>query len=510
MMLKQTKKSDHSSLFRCQGSVGLWTVLVLTAIPILAVIGLLGVRAVQSDSAQSDGGSTDVGQWYEVTKRSFDLTVIASGELEAKQKVEVKSHVNGQQPIIEVVEEGTFVKEGDLLVKLDDDDIKDKIEQEQLNVEKARADKIAAEQNLVIEKNEADSAHKAAEVKLSLAQLDLEKWANGEVRQKRSELKLAREKATRRFERAKRDHELSKDLAAQKFISANELEDSYIEQIEAENGLATAELAIEVYEKYTFQREEKAKNSDREQAQGELERTLRKNQSKIARLEADLSSKTRTLAIREDRLAELNTQLENTTILAPQEGMVVYSTSVGRRRRDPIVAGRQIRFNETIILLPDTRQMVAALRVHESRLSQIKIDQNAIVTIDARPGKSIACKVIHIGVTAEDSGWWNPNLREYKVKVELPANIDDSLKPAMRCSGEIIVGQVVDTFSVPIQAVFAQGQEKFCYLRAGRNKVRRQPVTIGRASESFVEITDGLELGQSVLMRTPKPNEQID
>jgi HlyD family secretion protein len=506
------KQADSTGRLRSRGGAGIWTIMALIIVPaVLAMVGFVGLKASGSDPAAETTSALDTGQWFEVTRQSFDLNVVASGELEAKKKVEVKSQVKGRQPIIEVVEEGTFVKQGDVLVTLQADDINDKIEQEQLNVEKARADHITATQNLEIEKNEATSSVKTAEVELALAQLDLDKWLNGEVPQKRRELDLSLDKAVRRLARAERDHKLSVDLAAQKFISLNELEDSDIEKIEADNALETAKLAIAVYDDYTYQREEKAKNSTREQAEGELDRTIRKNQSKIARMEADLNSKTRTLAIREDRLAELETQLVNTTITAPQAGMVVYATSVGSRwqRRDPIVAGREVRFNETLILLPDTRQMVAALRVHESRLSQIQLDQKATLTIDARPGQTVPCKVIHIGVTAEDGGWWNPNLREYKIKVELPVDLDDSLKPAMRCSGEIILGRVEDALAVPIQAVFSEGEDKLCYMRSGRKRIRRQVITIGRASESLVEILSGLESGQQVLMRKPEPGEEV-
>ena len=109
---------------------------------------------------------------------------------------------------------------------------------------------------------------------------------------------------------------------------------------------------------------------------------------------------------------------------------------------------------------------------------------------------------------AEDGGWINPNLREYKVKADLPAEIV-GLKPAMRCSAEIVTGQVQEAIAVPVQAVFSEAEEHFCYVPAGRNSIQRTPVTLGRASESFVEIVKGLKSGDTVLLRHPRPGEEI-
>lgn len=500
--------------FVASGRIGGRTLLMLAALPVLAVIVLGALLLGDGVSVDADAQTRVTGgDWYVVERRTFDLLVVATGELEAKRKVEVKSQVNGNNPIVEIVPEGEHVKQGDVLIKLDSDTIARKVEEEELKVEDARATFIAAEQDLAIEKNETDSAQKEAEVNLALAKLDRAKWVNGTVPQTQRELKLALEKAQRELERSKRDLELDIELEAQRFISRNDLEESEIAVIEAENDLATAKLDILVYEQYENLRDEKQTTSDVEQAKAELDRTLRKNESKLARAQSNFESKQRSLKIREDRLAELRDQLAKTTITAPQEGLVVYASSVGPgwRRRDPIQPGKSIRYNETMIVLPDTRQMVAALRVHEAMLPQVAEGQTATVVIDARPGETLRGEVSQINVMAEDGGWLNPQLREYIVRVDLPPEVtDESLKPAMRCTGEIVIGRVEDAIAVPIQAVFAEGEQQFVYIPTGGSQVRRQVVTIGRASESYVEITDGLETGTFVLLRRPAPGETVD
>ncbi|MCC7205132.1 MAG: efflux RND transporter periplasmic adaptor subunit [Phycisphaeraceae bacterium] len=483
--------------------------------PTADVAGPSQAAARPSSEAEPDAPqrpSINWGEWYDVQNRSFDVTVVASGELEPKDKVEIKCQVDGQTTIVELIDEGKAVKAGDLLARLADDDIRSKIDQESLQFEQAQADDVSAQENLAIQKNQAHSDESEARRKLEMAKLDLSKWEQGTDPQKKRELQLAFDKATRELARAKRDVELSQQLYGENFISLNELEDDQIKLIEAENTLATAKLDIEVYDKFTRPKELRDVQSAVELAESALDNTVRKNASELARKEADLQSKRRTLKMRQDKLDQLNKQLEQTVIRAPQDGLVVYGTSVGGNRwgrSDPLAVGRQVGFNELLFMLPDMRQMVAAVQVHESMLTRVQVGQKVRVTIDARAGQVIEGQVTQIGVMAESNRWWNPDLREYKVRVELPAGVDDSLKPAMRCTAEVLVDQVRDVMAVPVQAVYARGNQRIVYV-AGGSQVVAKPVTLGRTSDMFAEITDGLELGQRALLREPRPGEVAD
>jgi HlyD family secretion protein len=102
----------------------------------------------------------------------------------------------------------------------------------------------------------------------------------------------------------------------------------------------------------------------------------------------------------------------------------------------------------------------------------------------------------------------NPDLREYAVRVELPEDAAGKLKPAMRATGEVTIGRVENTLAVPVQAVFTEGEDRFCYVPTMGGHVKKIPVSIGRANESFAEVTKGLSEGDRVLLRRPRPGEQ--
>ncbi|WP_432797073.1 efflux RND transporter periplasmic adaptor subunit [Poriferisphaera sp. WC338] len=476
----------------------------------VAIVWLSSGSSVQGKS--EDAGNTAVvnrqdSEWFDVEKRSFNLTVVATGELEAKNQIEVKSLVKSNVAIVQIVDEGTAVKRGDLLFTLESKAIEEKIDQETLSVETARADKITVDRNLEIEKNNAISSQKTAEVKVDKARLDFKKWQDGDDPKQRRSLKLAKETAERKLKLAKRNYESSIELYEEKFISENEKDDDWIKMIEATAALETAVQDIDIYEKYTYPKDLMDKESAESQAVADLKSTIAKNENTLARMKADQTSKVRRLKIRETTLREQQEQLSRTKVVAPQDGLVVYASSVGPswRRQDPIKQGKQIRFNETLIVLPDTSQMIATILVHEAMVPQVKAGQTVNVTIDAMPGEILVGTVQTIAVMAEDGGWMNRNLREYKVKVALPEEQADGLKPSMRCSGEIVVGRVEDAIAVPIQAVYSEGKEHFVYVKRGG--VTKQNVKIGRSSETFVEIKEGLEPGVQVLLRDPQAGE---
>lgn len=485
---------------------------LVIAVALLGVISLWWPEANTGSPARAADNADGV-EWHTARKQSFDLTVIESGQLEAARKVEIKSKVDGRPAIIEVVDEGAFVKKGDLLVKLDDADVAQKLEAAELKLETARSAKVKAEQDLAIQINESDSARREAEVTLQLAELEFAEWDQGEVPTQKRKLKLALEKAQREVERTRRNFETDQELFKQRFISRDELDDSEIATIEAIDELATANLDIEVYEKYTYLKEQQEKQSAVDQAKAELERTLAKNESKLAQMRDAAQSKARALAIQDQSVTDLKQQIVDSTIYAPKDGMVIYASSTGNRwnRSEPITPGRQVRRSETIIILPDVSQLVAVLNVPEALAPQVQPGQPADTRVDAIAGEVFPGEVESVSVLAQDGGFWSNNVKNFTVRVLLPPNAGNgALKPTMTCTGTIYTGRVEDALTVPLQAVFAEGPQHYVYVSAGGGRVKRQNVTIGQASETLVQIKEGITPGTEVLLRAPRPGEEAE
>lgn len=448
------------------------------------------------------------------TRMSFDITTNATGELRARNQIELRSRLESRSSIVEIVPEGVQVRAGDVLVRLKSDEIESQIDEETLRVESAKADLIAAENAYEIQVSENESRLRQARLKVELAELALAQWREGDVEKTRLENALRVEEAERELVRLEEKYNRSVELESRGFLSRDELKQDELAFLKAKAALETARLTQEIYETYQYLKDERSKLSELEEAQAELERVERQNAIELASKEADRVNRRRQLAVREQRLAKLREQLEACTIRAPTSGLVVYATSLeGSWRFDaqgPLQIGRDVHPNELLIILPDTSEMIAEVRVHEALASRIRPGLDATVRIEAVGGAAFPGRVESIGVLAESGGWRDPNRREYTVRIALDADgAEAQLKPSMRCEAEIRLGRVEQALAVPVAAVFSDGPVRFVYaLRDGR--FARVPVAVGRRSDLYAEITAGLDEGATVLVREPEPGRVID
>lgn len=486
---------------------------ILKALVILVIVGGLGVGGVLLAGSNDDRSSrgrraTDVALAQVI---SFDISVTASGELEAKRQLEIKNPLETSSRIAEIVPEGTTVAKGDLLVRLNTDDLEQRIRQEELSVISARNDLDQAEGDFRIQLSENRSRRQDAELQVNLAELALQRWREGEVAKRREQLRIAFEKARDELARLGDKLERTEELYEQKFKSKDELDQVRIQHKQAIADHKIAELDIEIYESFQYPEEEKTKLADVEKAKASLERTLEQNEINLKNKEALVQTRKEQLRLRDDNLAKYRQQFDAATITAPKEGLVVYATSIESGRRggnsDTLDVGTDVYPNQLLIVLPDTSEMVASVRVHESLAGRIRPGQRASVKIEA-VGRTIPGVVRNIGVMAESGGWRDPNRREYTVKIDLAEGGEGGLKPSMRCDGTIVLDRVENALAVPLAAVFSDGPVQFVYVPRD-SRYDRRPVQLGKRSDLYAEIVEGIEQGQSVLLRQPAPGEVI-
>lgn len=464
------------------------------------------------DAATSSIAARDV---HTVEKGSFDMILPVSGELAALQQVEIRNKLEQRAVITEIAAEGTRVSKGTVVVRFAQEDIIDKVKDATLKVNTAESASIAAEQALAIKQGEKQSELDKADVTVKIAQLALQGWQEGEVVNKRQSLSLATETAGINLDRLKGRFEESDKLVKQGYIAKDEFEKDRIAMIEAQAKVKQAALDLEVYEKYTYFQDEAKKKSDLEQAQATRRRVEEKFNAELVKATADVESAKFSLSNAKERLQNLETQLGNTTLLAPIDGLVVYATSIdssngGRGGGDaqPPQVGTELKPNELVILLPDTSRMVANLKVSEALSGRIKPGQRVTVYSDAMPNQPIGGSVTTVSLLAAAGGWRDPNRREYTVKSALDTDPTLGLKPAMRCKAEVLLGRVEDAVNIPVQAIFRQGPVAFVYVADGAGFAQRQ-VELGRASELMIEVKKGVNPGDRVLLREPKSFEIV-
>ncbi len=457
------------------------------------------------------GGSSAVSAEAQVVERGgFDITVPTSGQLAALMQIDIRNELENNAVITELIDEGSLVAKGDVLLRLNDEEIRNSIRDAEDAVTAANNDLETATASLAIAKKRRDSELAAKQLAIDLADLSLQAWREGEVVARRQQLDLAATTAKKNYDRLKEKYESSLRLYEQKFISKDELDRDEIDLLNAEAAMKRASLDVEVYENYTFKQQKQVKESNLQQAGDEMDRSTDRLKSELRSVEANKSAKEKRLDNNRERLDKLQRQLDMCVVLAPAPGMVVYATSIGDRREwdEQLKVGRSLHRNEKVMVIPDTSQMVAEVKVNEALSGLIEPGQLARITCDALPDASLSGEVIGIGVLAEGGGWRDPNRRDYTVRIRVDNPEALPLKPSMRCSAEILVGRVDDVLVVPVHAIHRDGSTAWVWKQDGGG-FSQQPVKVGRFSESFVSIYSGLVEGDEILLQDPPPGSIV-
>lgn len=480
---------------------------------LLALIVIAGVVILLSGNSETDDKSFGGIATFTAKRGPLTISITESGTIKARNQVILKSQVEGRTSIITLIPEGTRVKKGDLLVKLDASSLLDKKIDQEIRVQNAEAAYIGAKEDLAVVKNQAESDIDKAELTLEFAGQDLEKYIEGEypneLKEAEAKITLAHEEVTRAREKLK----WSTKLYAEKYISQTELQADELAEKRKALDLELARNNRDLLKNFTHKRELAQLESDLSQAEMALERTIRKAKARVIQAEASLRAKKAEDNRQKDKLKKLETQIEKTTILAPTDGLVIYATSARSRgwrgSQEPLDEGQEVRERQELIYLPTADLVKAEVDIHESSLEKVRIGLPAIISVDALPGRKFFGKVAKIAPLPDaQSVWMNPDLKVYNTDIYLENN-NDSLRTGMSCQAEIIIEQYADTVYIPVQAVLRVGKETTVYVVKGRT-LKPRKVETGLDNNRMIRIISGLEEGEVVSLTPPLKSAAVE
>ena len=197
-------------------------------------------------------------------------------------------------------------------------------------------------------------------------------------------------------------------------------------------------------------------------------------------------------------------QLTATELFAPQSGLVVYAISESRYSNESMVEeGATVRMRQELIKIPDTSRMKVIIKVHESQIGQVVEGQPAFIVLDSMPDDRFRGEVRKVALLPDSqSRWGNPNLKVYSTEIVITDKLPETVKPGVSARAEIVITQLPDALTVPIQCVTTLNGIQVCYVdKIGDPKP--VPVEIGLYNNHSIEIISGLELGDLVLLAPP-------
>ncbi|RMG49021.1 MAG: efflux RND transporter periplasmic adaptor subunit [Acidobacteria bacterium] len=408
-----------------------WAVIVGTVVVVFAVIGLgvgrldlkrrlgLGARTVRVAlaSRRGAGGPAPV--------------LSASGYVIARNQVEVGSKITGRVVAL-FVDEGDFVRRGQIIARLDDRELRAQVHQARANLEAARA-RLA----------ELEAGSRPQEIERAKAQMD----------RARADLRNA-EIALGRTERLVRE--------------------GVLQQQALDDARARYEMALNAYE---------AAKKDYELARiGPRKEAIELARAQVHQAEA--------------ALAFAQAQLDNTIIRAPITGTVLDRyVDVGEMVTTGFTSDRGAK--QALVTIADLSDLQVELDITEADIAKVQLDQPVVITPDAYPNRHYRGVVEYIASVADRQK------ATIKVKVKV-LNPDEFLRPDMGAKvtfyekGAKVVPRAA-TVMVPRAAVVTRNGRPVVFLVQGEKAVM-QPVTTGREEAGYVEILDGLQGGERVIV----------
>lgn len=202
-------------------------------------------------------------------------------------------------------------------------------------------------------------------------------------------------------------------------------------------------------------------------------------------------------------LQQAQDALSNYTITAPISGTVIEKNLKAGDKVNSMDSG-------TLAVLYDMSSMELKMDVSELDIDKVQEGQQVEITAKALPGQTFTGRVERVSV----NGTTTNGFTNYPVTVLIEEYGD--LKPGTNVSASIQCEAVRDALCVPVGAVNrgdtvlipsegALGEDGVTVVDS--SKLESRPVTLGLSNDTYIQITSGLEEGETVLIpATPDSN----
>ena len=414
---------------------------------------------------------------HTVERDDFVLEITERGEVESSGVTEVRSEVKSKNTtgvaILQIVPEGTQVEEGDFLVELDSSSLDEERTSQQIVVNTSQAMEIES-RNLY-----------------ETALIAKQEYLEGTFVQERQTIESEVFVAEENLNRAKEYYEFSKKLASKGYVNELQLEADQFAVEKSLKELEAARTKLRVLEEFT-----KAK-------------MLKQLESDIATTKAKWESDKKTAALDVEKLRDIEDQIAKCMITAPKAGTVVYAHQRDIRGQGDFVVeeGAVVRERQAIIRLPDPSSMRVELNINESLIQYVEPGMPAEIRPVGIGDHVLDGEVLKVNRYAEPTGWRKANVKEYKAQVSVE-DPPPELRSGMTTSVTIRCAFVPDALQVPVQCVYAHGEDFYCFVYQG-GEWEAKKVVCGPTNDRFFVIESGLDVGDRVVLNPREYRDRV-
>ena len=472
------------------------TVILLVIVSLVLALGYYAYASVKTALAQNQVASF---KFRQVENGLFKHTVIESGVIESSQNIDiicnVRSRAGGVQ-IIWVIDEGSQVVKGDKLVELDTTTLEDSLQQQKLIMNRANSTRISAD---------------AAVRRATIAR---QEYLEGTFKQNEqiieSNILIAKQNLSTALDKAA----FSERLAAKGFVTQQQLQADRFAVKRANLDMALKESELLTLREITQRKMLVGFDADIETAKA-TKQTEEKNYIE-----------------EEKQQTEIQQQIENCMIYAPDDGQVVYANQQSSRGGAEFIveAGATVRERQSIIKLPDPEQMQVKAKVNEGRIAFIRKGQRVDVVVGALEGQTLQGVVSKVNKYPEATSWFNSEVKEFATYIKI-LDPPDAIRTGLTAEVEMLVNTMANQMIVPVQTLHEDQEQAFCLVKRpydSTNPLHSQEmggkhgdvdaeysveiveIEYAASNNKFLAITKGLEADDMVVMNPRSEEEVLD
>jgi HlyD family secretion protein len=316
------------------------------------------------------------------------LTFVEKGELEAARNTEIVCQVRASgrgstaaTSIKWVIDDGSKVKKGDLLMLLEDASLREQLNNQRIVVDEKLDLYEQARTNLKITENENRSTELTALSNYKIAEIDLEKFRKAERQQKQFDIDSRIKLATADLIQWRDKLGWSNRMFVRGYLSANQ-------KLNDETRLDQANVNLDKLQKefdtlqFDNRRQELDLQTKLDQAKLQVEIAKENSESKRSQALAKLTSAELILKQETQKRDDDELDVRNCKIFAPHDGMVIYFISDSARfggssQTSPVEVGSPIKEGQKLMRIPNLSRMIAKVKVHESIVTKLRGDTTA-------------------------------------------------------------------------------------------------------------------------------------
>jgi HlyD family secretion protein len=257
--------------------------------------------------------------------------------------------------------------------------------------------------------------------------------------------------------------------------------------------------------------------------------TIAQNEAALAQAKAQTDSGRGHLTTQQATLRANIDLLGKTVSVAPFDGIV---TNLPVREGETVVVGLQSQESSTMMTLADMSVITAEVKVDETDIVNVAMNQPADVTVDALPGRIFKGHVTEVGdqallrstgVATSQSTSGQEEAKDFKVVITIDSPAD-GLRPGLSTTAKIQTAKKDGIVTIPIQALAlrdphpaddkaktaptpnpaAKQVQGVFVLTDEKGKLRAHfvPVTTGITGTTDIEVTSGLKAGDEIVTGT--------